>query len=91
MSVPEGSEAARLSTYQCNMPGLPVISGKKAVKTFSKFGFSASQQTASHIIMEKTGLDVTLSVPLHNELKRGTLRNLIKDAGLTVEEFVVML
>ncbi len=41
--------------------------------------------------MEKPGLDVTLSVPLHDELKRGTLRNLIKDAGLTVEEFVAML
>jgi predicted RNA binding protein YcfA (HicA-like mRNA interferase family) len=41
--------------------------------------------------MEKTGLDVTLSVPLHKELKRGTLRNLIKDAGLSVDEFVTML
>jgi len=73
------------------MSGLPVISGKKAVKTFSKFGFSASRQTASHIIMEKAGLEVTLSIPLHNELKRGTLRNLIKDAGLNVEEFTAML
>ena len=72
------------------MSGLPVISGKKAVKVFSQFGFSASRQTASHIIMEKTGLEVTLSVPLHNELKRGTLRNLIKDAGLSVDEFVAM-
>ena len=91
MSVPEGSGEALLSTYQYNMPRLPVISGRKAVKTFSKFGFSASRQTASHIIMEKAGLDVTLSVPLHDELKRGTLRNLIKDAGLTVEDFVAML
>jgi len=41
--------------------------------------------------MEKSGLDVTLSVPLHTNLKRGTLRNLIKDAGLTVDEFVMML
>jgi hypothetical protein len=41
--------------------------------------------------MEKAGLDVTLSVPLHVEIKRGTLRNLIKDAGITVEEFVAML
>jgi len=43
------------------------------------------------MILEKAGLDVTLSVPLHTELKRGTLRNLIKDAGLTVDEFVAML
>lgn len=73
------------------MYGLPVISGRKAVKTFHKLGFSASRQTSSHVIMEKPGLEVTLSVPLHDELKRGTLRNLIKDAGLTVEEFVAML
>jgi predicted RNA binding protein YcfA (HicA-like mRNA interferase family) len=90
-SVPEGSGVVQLSTCLYNMSGLPIISGKKAVRTFSKFGFSPSRQTASHIIMEKAGLDVTLSVPLHNELKRGTLRNLIKDAGITVEEFVAML
>ena len=41
--------------------------------------------------MEKAGMEVTLSVSLHDVLKRGTLRNLIKDAGLTVEEFVAML
>lgn len=43
------------------------------------------------MIPEKAGMDVTLSVPLHKELKRRTLRNLIKDAGLTVDEFVAML
>ena len=48
----------------------------------------ASRQTSNHVIMEKVGYTVTLSVPKHKELKRGTLRNLIKDAGLTVEEFV---
>ena len=73
------------------MSVLPVISGEKAVKTFHKFGFVACRQTGSHIIMEKAGLEVTLSVPLHQELNRGTLRNLIKDAGLTVDEFVLML
>jgi predicted RNA binding protein YcfA (HicA-like mRNA interferase family) len=73
------------------MAKLPVISGLTAVKTFHKFGFTTSRQTGSHMILEKAGLDVTLSVPLHTELKRGTLRNLIKDAGLTVDEFVAML
>jgi len=41
--------------------------------------------------MEKVGHAATLSVPTHKELKRGTLRDLIKDAGLTVEEFVELL
>ncbi|MCK4734210.1 MAG: type II toxin-antitoxin system HicA family toxin [Methanophagales archaeon] len=70
------------------MAKLPVISGLKAVKAFSKAGWVASRQTSNHVIMEKIGYTVTLSVPKHKELKRGTLRNLIKDAGLTVEEFV---
>jgi predicted RNA binding protein YcfA (HicA-like mRNA interferase family) len=43
------------------------------------------------MIMEKRGYATTLSVPSHKELKRGTLRDLIKDAGLTVEEFVELL
>ncbi|MEA1944726.1 MAG: type II toxin-antitoxin system HicA family toxin [Euryarchaeota archaeon] len=73
------------------MAKLPVISGIKAVKAFSKAGWVVSRQTRNHIIMEKVGSAVTLSVPKHRELKRGTLRDLIKDAGLTVEEFIELL
>ena len=73
------------------MAKLPVLSGIKAVKAFSKAGWVVSRQTRNHIIMEKVGCPTTLSVPKHKELKRGTLRNLIKDAGLTVEEFVRLL
>ena len=73
------------------MAKLPVISGQTAIKAFHKSGFTTSRHTGRHVIMEKTGLDVTLSIPLHKELKRGTLRNLIKDASLTVEEFVALL
>jgi len=73
------------------MAKLPVLSRIKAVKAFSKAGWVVSRQTRNHIIMEKVGYLTTLSVPKHKELKRGTLRNLIKDAGLTVEEFVRLL
>ncbi|MEA3323785.1 MAG: type II toxin-antitoxin system HicA family toxin [Euryarchaeota archaeon] len=69
------------------MAKLPLISGIKAVKAFNKAGWVPSRQTRNHIIMEKAGYSVTLSVPKHKELKRGTLRDLIKDAGLTVDEF----
>jgi predicted RNA binding protein YcfA (HicA-like mRNA interferase family) len=44
-----------------------------------------------HIIMVKPDSQVTLSVPKHKELDRGTLRKLIKLAGLTVEEFIELL
>lgn len=63
----------------------------KAVKAFRKAGWSVTRYKKNHIIMEKSGSIVTLSVPKHKELKRGTLRDLIKDAGLTVEEFVDLL
>jgi len=39
----------------------------------------------------KPGSIITLSIPLNSEVKKGTLRDIIKDAGLTVEEFVILL
>jgi predicted RNA binding protein YcfA (HicA-like mRNA interferase family) len=73
------------------MSKLPVISGLKAVKAFSKAGWVMARQTGSHIIMVKDNSVVTLSVPKHNEIDRGTLRKLIDMAGLTVEEFMELL
>jgi predicted RNA binding protein YcfA (HicA-like mRNA interferase family) len=70
---------------------VPIISGRDAIKAFSKAGWSAVRQTGSHVIMMKPDSIVTLSIPMHSEVKRGTLRSLIKDAGLTVEEFVSLL
>jgi predicted RNA binding protein YcfA (HicA-like mRNA interferase family) len=73
------------------MSKLPVISGLKAVKAFNKAGWVIARQTGSHIIMVKDNSVVTLSVPEHNEIDRGTLRKLIDTAGLTVDEFVELL
>jgi len=70
---------------------LPRISGMKAVKAFNKSGWSVVRQTGSHIIMIQNDYKVILSVPRHKELDRGTLRKLIKSAGLTVEDFVKLL
>jgi len=47
-----------------------------------------SQQNGSHIVLVKEDHPATLSVPDHKEVARGTLRSLIRDAGLTVGEFV---
>jgi predicted RNA binding protein YcfA (HicA-like mRNA interferase family) len=73
------------------MAKLPVISGIKAVKAFNKDGWFVARQTGSHIIMVKAGSEVTLSVPNHRQLDRGTLRKLTKLAGLTVDDFVALL
>lgn len=69
------------------MSELPQISGKKAVKTFGKLGFQQARQSGSHAILKKDGFPLLLTVPLHDELKKGTLRRLIRDAGLTIDEF----
>jgi predicted RNA binding protein YcfA (HicA-like mRNA interferase family) len=70
------------------MPALPVLSGRKAVRAFEKFGWEVARQRGSHIILVKEGEMATLSVPDHKEIAKGTLRSLIRSAGLTVEAFV---
>ncbi len=53
------------------MVKLPVISGEKAVKAFVKAGWKVDRIVGSHVILRKEGSPVTLSVPLHRELKKG--------------------
>lgn len=68
------------------MPKLPVVSGQKAVKTLSKLGFEAVRQRGSHVVMKGRGR--TFAVPLHPELDRGTLRAILREANVSVEEFL---
>lgn len=69
---------------------LPVLSGWEAIKILKRAGFVATRQKGSHVRLEKSTPDKTikLTVPLHPELKKGTLKRIISDAGLTVEEFM---
>ena len=69
------------------MPPLPVISGALAVKAFAKAGWRFDRQKGSHVIMVKTGQIASLSIPQHREVAPGTLRSLIRAAGMSVEEF----
>ena len=61
------------------------VSGKQMVRVFRKIGYTVVRQKGSHIIMEK-GEDL-LVIPNHDQVAKGTERDLIKDAGLTVREF----
>lgn len=72
---------------------LPVISGEKAIKAFLNAGFVKVRQRGSHVRLEKIEGDdiIKLTVPLHNPMKKGTISRLIKDAGLTIDEFVKLL
>ncbi|MEO1144641.1 MAG: type II toxin-antitoxin system HicA family toxin [Cyanobacteria bacterium J06638_22] len=66
---------------------LPVLSGREVVRVFEQLGWQVVRQRGSHIIMVKEGEIATLSVPDHREVAKGTLRSLIRSAGLTVKEF----
>ncbi|NNE55205.1 MAG: type II toxin-antitoxin system HicA family toxin [Flavobacteriales bacterium] len=71
------------------MPSLPVLSGKAACKILADHGFNQVRQRGSHIIMQKSlpGTTITVPVPNHKELKTGTLRSIIRQSGLAVEDF----
>jgi predicted RNA binding protein YcfA (HicA-like mRNA interferase family) len=71
---------------------LPVVSGKDAIRAFERIGYRISHQTGSHIILRNESRPHRhLSVPNHPEIAKGTLRGLIRDAGLTVDEFTALL
>jgi len=65
-------------------------SGEEVKKAFLQAGWVISRQRGSHVILERIGLEATLSIPVHKgkNVKRGTLRDLIRDSGMTVEEFL---
>ena len=70
------------------MAPIPVLSGREVVRQFIKHGWEVARQRGSHVILVKTGNPATLSVPDHKEVARGTLRGLIRRAGLSPEEFL---
>ena len=70
------------------MPSLPLLSGREVARLFENLGWEVVRQRGSHIVLVKDGQRATLSVPDHKEVGRGTLRSLIRAAGLTVEEFM---
>jgi len=72
------------------MTRLPTVSGRQAVAAFESAGFEVRRQRGSHIVLVKPGFPETLSVPDHRQLKPGTLRALIRKAGLTVDKFVAL-
>ena len=72
------------------MPRLPVISGDEFVKAVAKIGFVWDRTEGSHMILIGPN-GRRLSVPRHRELGRGLLRALIRDAGLTRDEFLELL
>jgi predicted RNA binding protein YcfA (HicA-like mRNA interferase family) len=69
----------------------PVLSGKKIVKAFEKAAFYRVRQKGSHIKIRNDARQITLIIPDHKEVDRWTLKGIIRDADLTVEEFIRLL
>ncbi len=67
---------------------LPQISGKELVKIFTKLGFVIIRQRGSHVQLEKiTGSEIIkLTVPMHQQLKKGTLSHIIKASKIDEKE-----
>jgi predicted RNA binding protein YcfA (HicA-like mRNA interferase family) len=72
------------------MPRMPRISSKEAIRALECLGFSQVRQTGSHVVMKKETEegDIGCVVPLHRELKVGTLSGILKQAQVTIEEFI---
>jgi len=72
------------------MSNLKRISGEETIKRLEKLGFVRVRQKGSHVVLKKQTQEGSIGcvVPLHKELAIGTLRGILKQAKLTVEEFM---
>jgi predicted RNA binding protein YcfA (HicA-like mRNA interferase family) len=73
------------------MSKLPVVSAAQCIRALEKTGFVVYRQRGSHITMVRTTPSAQTTIPNHKELDRGTLRAIIRQAGLTVDEFIALL
>jgi predicted RNA binding protein YcfA (HicA-like mRNA interferase family) len=73
------------------MSKLPSISGRECVAALNRAGFYERRQSGSHIILQRDEPKTMIVVPDHKELDRGTLRAIIRQTGLTVDEFLELL
>lgn len=73
------------------MSKLPRVSGQKAIAALQKIGFEVIRQSGSHIVIKKSDPYTQLVIPNHKELDTGTLRAIIRQANLSVDEFIALL
>lgn len=73
------------------MSKLPNISGRTCIRALAKVGFYFVRQKGSHVYIRRDHPFAQISVPNHQELDKGTLREIINQAGLTVDQFIELL
>jgi len=75
------------------MPKLPHLSGEEIVKALEKLGFRFARQRGSHVVLKKVLVDGERGcvVPLHREVAVGTLSGILRQAGISADEFIAHL
>lgn len=75
------------------MPKLPSISGERLIRALKRVGFIELRQKGSHVSLERRSGEKTYRtvVPMHNVIAKGTLSDILKQAGLTVEQLLELL
>lgn len=73
------------------MAKLPVLSARECIAALEKVGFYVARQRGSHITLRRDTPPARVVVPNHKELKKGMLRGIIQQAGMTVDEFLELL
>jgi predicted RNA binding protein YcfA (HicA-like mRNA interferase family) len=68
------------------MPSLPVVSGSETVGALQRLGFFVVRQRGSHIVLRKGSQGCV--VPNHSQIKIGTLAGLLKQGGVSVDDFI---
>jgi len=71
------------------MPKLPRVSGAEALRVLQRLGFERVRQSGSHVVARKG--DKGCVIPMHGELKVGTLAGLLRQAGVSAEDFIAHL
>jgi len=68
------------------LPELPHVSGTEAIRAFERLGFVVVRQSGSHVMMRRGSVGCV--VPLHREIKRGTLGGILRQAGVDADAFI---
>ena len=74
------------SGWKWQVPKLPSVSGKKIIRSLNKIGFIIVRQKGSHVFMQKG--ESTVTVPLHDPVKKTTLKSILNQAGVSLEEIL---
>ena len=74
-------------------PALPVVKAKACLKALQRAGFYIDHQTGSHArLFHRTRSELRVTLPIHNkDLPPGTLKSILRQAGLSVDEFIALL